>query len=81
VKLYRFPRWYPDVYRSSDAAHVIDFWSKQHLLLTTPRFNLPTTDHLRPVFLAAVDVLDDAITRWPASSMPTTSSRPGRPGF
>jgi alanine-synthesizing transaminase len=26
-------------------------------------FNLPTTDHLRIVFLAAVPVLDDAIDR------------------
>jgi alanine-synthesizing transaminase len=26
-------------------------------------FNLPTTDHLRMVFLAPVDVLDDAVDR------------------
>jgi alanine-synthesizing transaminase len=43
---------------------VIDLLEQQHLLLTHGTgFNLPTADHLRLVFLAPVDVLDDAITR------------------
>lgn len=43
---------------------VIDLLEREHLLLSHGTgFNLPTADHLRLVFLAAVDVLDDAITR------------------
>jgi alanine-synthesizing transaminase len=43
---------------------VIDLLEQQHMLVTHGTgFNLPTTDHLRLVFLAAVDVLDDAIGR------------------
>jgi alanine-synthesizing transaminase len=63
--LYLFPRLDPDVYKiSDDERMVIDLLEQQHLLLTHGTgFNLPTTDHLRLVFLAAVDVLDDAITR------------------
>ena len=43
---------------------VIDLLEQQHLLLSHGTgFNLPTADHLRLVFLAPVDVLDDAIGR------------------
>ena len=63
--LYLFPRLDPDVYKiSDDERMVIDLLEQQHLLLSHGTgFNLPTTDHLRLVFLAAVDVLDDAIGR------------------
>jgi alanine-synthesizing transaminase len=45
----------------------IDLLEQQHLLLTHGTgFNLPTTDHLRVVFLAPVDVLEDAIGRFAA---------------
>ena len=43
---------------------MIDFLEQQHVLLSHGSgFNLPTTDHLRLVFLAPVPVLDDAIGR------------------
>ena len=43
---------------------MIDFLEQQHVLLSHGSgFNLPTTDHLRLVFLASVPVLDDAIGR------------------
>jgi len=63
--LYLFPRLDPDVYKiSDDERMVIDLLEQQHLLLSHGTgFNLPTADHLRLVFLAAVDVLDDAIGR------------------
>ena len=63
--LYLFPRLDPDVYKiSDDERMVIDLLEQEHLLLSHGTgFNLPTADHLRLVFLAAVDVLDDAITR------------------
>ena len=63
--LYLFPRLDPDVYKiSDDERMVIDLLEQQHMLVTHGTgFNLPTTDHLRLVFLAAVDVLDDAIAR------------------
>jgi alanine-synthesizing transaminase len=63
--LYLFPRLDPDVYKiSDDERMVIDLLEQQHMLVTHGTgFNLPTTDHLRLVFLAAVDVLDDAIDR------------------
>jgi alanine-synthesizing transaminase len=63
--LYLFPRLDPDVYKiSDDERMVIDLLEQQHMLVTHGTgFNLPTTDHLRLVFLAAVDVLDDAIGR------------------
>ena len=42
----------------------IDLLEQQHLLLTHGTgFNLPSTDHIRVVFLAPVEVLSDAITR------------------
>ena len=43
---------------------MIDLLEQQHLLLSHGSgFNLPTTDHVRLVFLASVPVLDDAIGR------------------
>jgi len=42
----------------------IDLLEQQHVLLTHGTgFNLPSTDHLRVVFLAPADVLEDAIGR------------------
>src|SRR5271170_3725710 len=63
--LYLFPRLDPDVYKiADDERMVIDLLEQQHLLLSHGTgFNLPTADHLRLVFLASVDVLDDAIGR------------------
>jgi alanine-synthesizing transaminase len=63
--LYLFPRLDPDIYKiSDDERMVIDLLEREHLLLSHGTgFNLPTADHLRLVFLAAVDVLDDAIGR------------------
>ena len=63
--LYLFPRLDPDVYPVKDDEQlVIDLLQQEHVLVTHGTgFNLPTTDHLRLVFLAPVDVLDDAITR------------------
>jgi len=63
--LYLFPRLDPDVYKVSDDEQlVIDLLEQQHLLLSHGTgFNLPSADHLRLVFLAGVDVLDDAIGR------------------
>ena len=43
---------------------MIDFLEQQHVLLSHGSgFNLPTTDHLRLVFLAGIPVLDEAIGR------------------
>ncbi len=63
--LYLFPRLDPDLYRiDDDEQMMIDLLDQQHLLLSHGSgFNLPTTDHLRLVFLAPVPVLDDAIGR------------------
>jgi alanine-synthesizing transaminase len=63
--LYLFPRLDPDVYKIADDERlVIDLLEQQHLLLSHGTgFNLPTADHLRLVFLAGVDILDDAIGR------------------
>jgi alanine-synthesizing transaminase len=63
--LYLFPRLDPEVHKiADDEQMVIDLLEQQHLLLTHGTgFNLPTADHLRLVFLAPVDVLDDAIDR------------------
>jgi alanine-synthesizing transaminase len=64
--LYLFPGLDPEVHKiADDEQMVIDLLESQHLLLTHGTgFNLPTADHLRLVFLAAVDVLDDAINRF-----------------
>ena len=63
--LYLFPRLDPEVHKISDDQRMcIDLLEREHLLLTHGSgFNLPTTDHLRVVFLAPVDVLEDAIGR------------------
>ena len=63
--LYLFPRLDPDVYPiRDDEQMMIDLLEQQHVLLSHGSgFNLPTTDHLRLVFLASVPVLDDAIGR------------------
>ncbi len=63
--LYVFPRLDPEVYKISDDQQlVIDLLEQQHLLLSHGTgFNLQSTDHLRIVFLAGLDVLDDAIGR------------------
>jgi alanine-synthesizing transaminase len=63
--LYLFPRLDPEVYPiGDDEQMMIDLLEQQHVLLSHGSgFNLPTTDHLRLVFLASVPVLDDAIGR------------------
>jgi alanine-synthesizing transaminase len=63
--LYLFPRLDPEYYKiTDDQQMVIDLLEQQHMLLTHGTgFNLPTTDHLRMVFLAPVATLDDAIGR------------------
>jgi len=63
--LYLFPRLDPEVYKiRDDEQMMMDFLEQQHVLLSHGSgFNLPTTDHLRLVFLAQVEVLDDAIGR------------------
>ncbi len=63
--LYLFPRLDPEIYKiSDDEQMMIDFLEQQHVLLSHGTgFNLPTPDHLRMVFLAAVPVLDEAIGR------------------
>ena len=63
--LYLFPRLDPDTHKiADDERMVIDLLEQQYLLLSHGTgFNLPTADHLRLVFLASVEVLDDAIGR------------------
>jgi alanine-synthesizing transaminase len=63
--LYLFPRLDPEVYKiRDDEQMMMDFLEQQHVLLSHGSgFNLPTTDHLRLVFLAQVEVLHDAIGR------------------
>jgi len=63
--LYLFPRLDPEVYAIRDDEQLmIDLLEQQHVLLSHGSgFNLPTTDHLRMVFLASVPVLDEAIGR------------------
>jgi alanine-synthesizing transaminase len=63
--LYLFPRLDPGVYPiADDEQMMMDLLEQQHVLLSHGSgFNLPTTDHLRLVFLAGVTVLDDAIGR------------------
>jgi alanine-synthesizing transaminase len=63
--LYLFPRLDPEVYPiADDERMMMDLLEQQHVLLSHGSgFNLPTTDHLRLVFLASVPVLDDAIGR------------------
>jgi alanine-synthesizing transaminase len=63
--LYLFPRLDPEVHKIVDDERMcIELLEQQHLLLTHGTgFNLPTTDHIRVVFLAPVEVLSDAMTR------------------
>jgi alanine-synthesizing transaminase len=63
--LYLFPRLDPEVHPiRDDEQMMMDLLEQQHLLLSHGSgFNLPTTDHLRIVFLAGVPVLADAISR------------------
>ncbi|RZU53172.1 alanine-synthesizing transaminase [Krasilnikovia cinnamomea] len=63
--LYLFARLDPAVHKIRDDQRlIIDLLEQQLLLLSHGTgFNLPTPDHLRMVFLAPVDVLDDATTR------------------
>ena len=63
--LYLFPKLDPEVYKiTDDEQMMMDFLEQQHVLLSHGSgFNLQTTDHLRLVFLAPVEVLDDAISR------------------
>jgi alanine-synthesizing transaminase len=66
--LYLFPRLDPEVYPiSSDEQMMMDLLDQQHVLLSHGTgFNLPTTDHLRLVFLAGVPLLAEAIDRFAA---------------
>ena len=63
--LYLFPRLDPEVHKIVDDERMcIDLLEQQHVLLTHGTgFNLPSTDHIRVVFLAPAEVLSDAITR------------------
>jgi alanine-synthesizing transaminase len=63
--LYLFPRLDPEVHKISDDQRMcIDLLEQQHVLLTHGTgFNLPSTDHIRVVFLAPVDVLSEAVGR------------------
>ncbi|GGN06538.1 aminotransferase [Actinoplanes campanulatus] len=63
--LYLFARLDPAVHKIyDDERMIIDLLEEQHLLLSHGTgFNIDTPDHLRVVFLAPVDVLDDAISR------------------
>ncbi|GAA3351563.1 hypothetical protein GCM10020358_81690 [Amorphoplanes nipponensis] len=63
--LYLFARLDPEVHKiRDDQKMIIDLLEQQLMLLSHGTgFNLPTPDHLRMVFLAPVDVLDDATDR------------------
>jgi alanine-synthesizing transaminase len=63
--LYLFPKLDPEVHKISDDQRMcIDLLEQQHVLLTHGTgFNLPSTDHIRVVFLAGVDILETAIGR------------------
>ncbi|HEY1818837.1 MAG TPA: pyridoxal phosphate-dependent aminotransferase [Trebonia sp.] len=63
--LYLFPRLDPEAHKIVDDQRMcIDLLEQQHLLLTHGTgFNLPSSDHIRVVFLAPVEVLLDAIGR------------------
>ena len=68
--LYLFPRLDPEVHKIVDDQRMcIDLLEQQHLLLTHGTgFNLPSSDHIRVVFLAPVEMLSDAIA--PAGRVP-----------
>ncbi len=63
--LYLFARLDPEVHKVHDDERlVIDLLEQQHLLISHGTgFNIDTPDHLRLVFLAPIDVLDDAVSR------------------
>jgi alanine-synthesizing transaminase len=63
--LYLFARLDPEVHKiTDDQRMIIDLLEQQLMLLSHGTgFNLATPDHLRMVFLAPVDVLDDATDR------------------
>ena len=63
--LYLFARLDPEVHKIQDDQRlIIDLLEQQLMLLSHGTgFNLPTPDHIRMVFLAPVDVLDDATDR------------------
>ncbi|GLW32547.1 pyridoxal phosphate-dependent aminotransferase [Actinoplanes regularis] len=63
--LYLFARLDPEVHKVHDDERlVIDLLEQQHLLISHGTgFNIDTPDHLRLVFLAPIDVLDDAVGR------------------
>jgi alanine-synthesizing transaminase len=63
--LYVFPRLDPEVHKISDDQRMcIDFLEQQHVLLTHGTgFNLPSTDHVRVVFLAPLTILEEAFAR------------------
>jgi alanine-synthesizing transaminase len=63
--LYLFPKLDPEVHKISDDQRMcIDLLEQQHVLLTHGTgFNLPSSDHIRVVFLAGVDILETAIGR------------------
>ncbi|GAA2591690.1 pyridoxal phosphate-dependent aminotransferase [Winogradskya consettensis] len=63
--LYLFARLDPEVHKIRDDQKLIIDLLEQELMLLShgTGFNLPTPDHIRLVFLAPVDVLDDATDR------------------
>jgi alanine-synthesizing transaminase len=63
--LYLFARLDPAVHKIHDDERLtVDLLEQQHLLISHGTgFNIDTPDHLRLVFLAPTDVLDDAIGR------------------
>ncbi|MEU4622616.1 pyridoxal phosphate-dependent aminotransferase [Actinoplanes sp. NPDC023801] len=64
--LYLFARLDPAVHKVRDDERlIIDLLEQKHLLLSHGTgFNIDTTDHVRLVFLAPVDVLNDAVSRF-----------------
>lgn len=64
--LYLFARLNPEIHKIHDDERlIIDLLESKHLLLSHGSgFNIDTPDHVRFVFLAPVDVLDDAIGRF-----------------
>ncbi|MGD1059731.1 MAG: pyridoxal phosphate-dependent aminotransferase [Solirubrobacteraceae bacterium] len=63
--VYAFPRLDPSVYAiDDDERFVLELLRREKLLLMQGSgFNLPTSDHLRIVTLAQVDVLEEAVSR------------------
>ncbi|SDS33425.1 pyridoxal phosphate-dependent aminotransferase [Actinoplanes derwentensis] len=64
--LYLFARLNPEIHKIRDDERlIIDLLESKHLLLSHGSgFNIDTSDHVRFVFLAPVDVLDEAIGRF-----------------